>query len=330
VFPYNRDTRVLANRYSIEGLLGKFTLSTVHSSMLSHLVEPRSVMSMTERSPWKSMCVDEYAALEIAMGAKLVKSGGVWWREVRPFFYRPLLPFREFDPKELKCPPLALVGGAQHAVPNGTTSNSRMNFLIFEDPHSYSMESLTQGSRRHIRRAMSTFTVKPIDLDELIAGGHSVYLSFYERTKYRYKSERTEQRHFDSWANRLFRFPKVQVHGAFRGSELKSVSVSYVVEDILFTPTFFSHTDALSEFVSELMLHSVREQAAGSDQIGLVFAASADMQRGLVDFYLLRGARVVSKPARLRVNPLALASVKIFNRAEYSKLRLCPESSDGQ
>jgi hypothetical protein len=205
-----------------------------------------------------------------------------------------------------------------------------MNFLIFNNPRTYSLENLTQTCRRHVRRAMRTFSVRPINLDELISAGHAVYLSFYERTKYRYKSERTEVRHFAAWARRLFSFPKVQVLGAFRGNELASVSVTYVVEQVLFTPTFFSRSEALNDFVSELMLHAAREQAAMSENVELVFAASADMQRGLDDFYLLRGASLVSKPARLRVNPLALVSVKILRRDEYLKFRLSNESANSQ
>jgi hypothetical protein len=294
------------------------------------LPESRRTMNSFERSTWESMSLDEYAQLESAMGAKLVKTQGVWWRKVRPFFYRPLFLLRELNPEKLKFPAPSLLGGAQHAVPPGAVANSRMNFLIFDNPRTYSLERLTQTCRRHVRRAMQTFSVRPIDLDELIRDGHPVYLSFYERTKYGYKSERTEPRHFAAWAQSLFSFPKVQVLGAFRGSELASVSVTYVVDQVLFTPTFFSRSEALNDFVSELMLHAAREQAAMSENVDLVFAASADMQRGLDDFYLLRGARVVSKPARLRVNPLALVSVKILRKDEYLKFRLSTESANGQ
>ena len=257
------------------------------------------------------------------MGANLVKSGGVWWRRVRPFFYRPLPPYRALDPEAVKCPPLASVGGAQHVVPEGSAANSRMNFLLFENPRGYSPEMLTQGCRRRLRRALSAFTVKPIgDLDSFIEAGHAVYVSFYERTKYAYKCERTNRSHFAAWAATLFELPKVKVLGAYRGTELASVSVSYVVDGVLLTPTFFSRSDALSDFVSELMLHSLRELAVTSDNVNTIFAASADMDRGLDDFYLMRGAQLVSKPALLHVNPLALRSVRVFRKNEYLKFRL--------
>ena len=43
------------------------------------------------------LSVDEYAAFQQNVGEKLVRLDGFWWRRVRPCFYRPLVPFREFS-----------------------------------------------------------------------------------------------------------------------------------------------------------------------------------------------------------------------------------------
>lgn len=42
---------------------------------------------------WRSMSIDEFAELEKACGSTVLNVGGVWWRRVRPFLYRPLNPF---------------------------------------------------------------------------------------------------------------------------------------------------------------------------------------------------------------------------------------------
>ena len=301
-------------------------ISHRHESPLMDLMAPFPIRSMAKMdeskiSPWSSMSVDEYAAFHGSMGQKVQKIGGVWWRRVRPFFYRPLLPYCELQPKQCICPPLSLIGGAQYLVPSGTASNSSVDFLLFQDPHTYSIEILSKKNRYCVRRAMKTFTVRPIVDPDTLISGHEVYLSFYSRTKYGYKSDRTDVRKFADWARSLFRFPKVRVHGAYRGEDLVSISVTYVVEDVLFLATLFSKTDALSQFVSDLMLHSLRVEAAESENIKSVFASMAGRERGLDEFYLLRGARLIRKPARLFISPLVLIPLKIFKRNEYLRLQ---------
>jgi hypothetical protein len=275
----------------------------------------------TDQWTWEIMSIDEYAALETAMGAKLVKTGNMWWREVRPFFYRPLLPYRALHADKRQYPALSRVGGVQHLVPEGAHANSGIDLLLFESPRTYSLGGLKEGSRYHIRRAMRTFSVRPIvHLEEFISKGHGVYVSFYERTRYSYKKERTDPQRFAAWARELFRFPKVRILGAFQGEELASVSVSYVVEGVLFTATFFSSSSALGEYVSDLMLHTIRENAAACEGVTLIFASTAGMERGLDDFYLRRGAKLVNRPALLKMNPLLLFLIKRFKKDDYAKL----------
>jgi hypothetical protein len=276
-------------------------------------------MDVTDK--WQSMTTSEYAALEIALGARLIATRNMWWRRVRPCFYRPLLPYCELSPGEVRPPLASLLGGVQHIVPAGVPANSHINLLLFDTPQAYSLESLRAGSRYHIRRAMRSFSVRPIvRLDEFISQGYAVYLSFYERTHYSYKKERTDRRHFAEWACTIFRFPKVRIYGAYHGEELASVSISYLVEEVLYTATFFSKSEALDEYVSDLMLHAIRERAAASENVRMIFAAHAGMERGLDEFYLRRGAKLVSKPARVTMNPLALKFLKTFRKDRYGKL----------
>jgi len=133
---------------------------------------------------WESMSADEHGFMQLAFGAKAFKRGGVWWRQVRPFFYRPLHPYRELPPETLAFPFGALIGGAQHVVPEEAKANSHLNLLLFEDLRDYSLERLTKNKRYQIRRATITFSVSRItDVDQFIAEAYPVYLSFYERTK---------------------------------------------------------------------------------------------------------------------------------------------------
>ncbi len=269
----------------------------------------------------QSMSADEFASLEKALGVNVLKVGSTWWREVRPYFFRPLPWFREFQPEDVTPPATAHIGGFQHLVPEGVKHNSMLKVLLFQSPQTYSLEKLSSNDRYHVRRAMRSFEVRQIsDLAMFIDNGHEVYVSFYNRTRYQYKKERLDKRHFAAWAETLFRFPKVQVCGAFSGEELMSVSVSYVVDHVLFTATFFSKSEALSEYVSDLMLHALRQRAADDGTIRMVYASMAGMERGLDEFYLRRGAQIISRPAVLRMNPVVLAALRTFKKQEFHKL----------
>jgi hypothetical protein len=274
------------------------------------------------------MSADEYAVFEKACGASVVNVGSQWWRQIRPYFYRPLPWFHELDPKKVTPPASSHLGGYQHLVAEGSAHNSNMKVLLFQSPQAYSLDKLSSNDRYHIRRAMKSFHLQPItDLARFIDQGHEVYLSFYHRTHYSYRNDRVEKKNFASWAETLLRFPKVQVCGAFSGDMLMSVSVAYVVEHVMFTATFFSRSEALSEYVSDLMLHCLRERAAQDDSIRLVYASMAGMERGLDQFYLRRGAQVVAKPAMLRLNPIIRAALKTFKKQEYQKLGYVESSS---
>jgi hypothetical protein len=44
------------------------------------------------------------------------------------------------------------------------------------------------------------------------------------------------------------------------------------------------------------------------------------MERGLDDYYLRRGAKLVSKPALLSMNPVLMHFLKSFRKQDYVKL----------
>ena len=49
----------------------------------------------------EQMSVAEYARVQALRGQKTVQVGAVYWKEVRPHFYRPLLPYVSLDPKRV-------------------------------------------------------------------------------------------------------------------------------------------------------------------------------------------------------------------------------------
>ncbi len=265
--------------------------------------------------------VQEYAAIEMAFGQKIINLNNVYWRRVRPFFYRPILPFVEYPPESVAIPRAIFLGGAQHAVPRPEIANSSMNFLMFDDLQRYFIDSLDYNRKRQIKLASKHFVIRPIyEVEEFKDKGYKVYLDFYERTHYSYKSERRKQSHFFQWADTLFGFSKAIVLGGYSNTDLSAISVSYLVEDVLIYATFFCTTASLRLYVSDLMLHSIREWAGKFKNIRYIFTGMYYPAKGTVDFYLLRGCKIIRKPALYRINWLTLFLLRTLMPKEFERL----------
>jgi hypothetical protein len=269
------------------------------------------------------MSADEYADFQRTQGDRLIKVKGVYWKRMRPCFYRPLLYFREHPATSVSAPWSSLFGAFQHAVPSSETANSFLNMLIFEDPGAYSLQSLTWQRRKQVKLAAKEFTIRRVDDErEFKEKAYPIYLSFYDRCQYKYYTERRSKEIFSRWADSLFRSPKVVVLGGYRDGELGGITVTQWVEDTLMYSTMFSDTASLKMHINSLMLHSVRAAVAGCPHIRQIFAGpyKYDAARGVDDFYLVRGCKLIRKPALLRINPLARAALNRCRPKEYAKL----------
>jgi len=271
---------------------------------------------------WQEMAAGEFAAFEQLLDPHIVLRNDVYWRQVRPFFYRPLLPFRELVPAAVKPPPLARLGGFQHAVPPGERANSCLNLLLFENAEAYSLEQLDYNRKRQVKQAAKQFVIRPVaDVREFKEQAYPVYLSFYERTHYQHGAQRQNRAFFFQWAEDLFQLPKVVILGGYRKGMLEGVSVSLLVEETLCYAMFFCNSESLRAGLSDLMLHTVRDAAAQSRRVKQIFSGMYKGGNGLDDFYLLRGCQVVRKPALLNVNPLAAFFLKHFLSRYYAHMR---------
>jgi hypothetical protein len=274
--------------------------------------------------PWQPMTAEELARFRCASGERIIRSHGVFWRQVRPFFYRPLLPFQEYQPELAGAPAVAFLGGFQHAVPSGVRTNSFLNLLICDNLKSYSLGGLQREERRQIRRAAEAFTVSPVtDVKEFKANAYAVYRSFYERTQYEFKSERRYENNFSRWAQALFQNPKVIILGAYdQNRQLVAIGVWYLVADTLIYSTFFCETKSLKMHVAGLMLHTMREAAAGHPDLTQIFVGNYKFSAaaGVDKFYFERGFKLIRKPAWLQLNPLVKSGLKHFAPAQYGRL----------
>lgn len=273
-------------------------------------------MGLTELS------LEEYLALELGNGETVVERDGVYWRAVRPFFYQPLMMFAEYPAGKISGPGSSWMGGWQHAVPAGGESNSFIRLLMFENAQAYSLET-TVGKRRRerLQTAIAHFKVRRIEnADQFVREAYTVYQDFYQRTGYQCIKDRSSVDGFRHWADRLFKSGKIYVCGAYSALGLDAVSVFFRYQHTLVFAALFSSTRSLEHWISDLMIHHARETAASDALIQNVFAGRYRGGGGVDQFYLLRGATVVSKPAYLRINSVADHLIAFVNPSAHRRL----------
>ena len=266
------------------------------------------------------MSPGEYAAMERELGAQVVERGGIFWRQVRPFFYRPVLPVQEFSRSEVKDS-FNWPNGFQHALASGEPANSQMNFIMLDGLRDYSVDSLGRRRKQLMRSASQIFQVRPLrDLREFKAQGFRAYRSFYERTGYTHRADRKDEAKFHEWAEKVFSHPKVILLGGYGPEGLIGVSRSYLVGRTLVYATLFCETNSLKKNLGELMFHELRMLAAQTPGIQEIFVRSYQTGNSLDQYYLLRGCKLVSKPSRLEMSAVIGAGIKWFLPKQHALL----------
>jgi hypothetical protein len=268
----------------------------------------------------QQMTVDEFAELRIALGDRVKKFGTVYWVR-RGLFFRPLLPYEACPVGESDLPSTQ-IGGFQCVVSAPSEANSVMKFLMLDEVSDYALDKLKHDRRLLIKNAAKQFAIRLVqDRNQFKTQGFQVYCSFYERTRYRYKRERVRRRNYEHWADSVLRSRKTLILGGYdQSEELRAISLSYWVADTLSYVSFFADTVALQNGVGELMFHRLRDLASKTPGIRQIFVRRYQGGNGMDKYYLLRGAKLVTKPCKLQLDPISKWILKSCFPAKYAQL----------
>ncbi len=266
------------------------------------------------------MTNDEYAAFQQTNGIKTHKINDSWWAEVKPYFFRPLLPWKVIKPGSVTYPSKSIIGGIQHAVPAESSFNSRLNMFFLDDLQNYSLDGVCKKRRYKIKKGMSNFTINQItDCSYFKEHAYHIYIDFYSRTHYGYKKERVQQTRFNAWADTLFQNPKLLILGAWHQEQLCAVNTSFMVEDVIIGASYFTTTSSLSLGVSDYIMHFIREAAAKSTATR-IFYGWATGERGLDDYKRALGCELVQLPAWYQINPAVVFLTKLSKKYNMNKI----------
>jgi hypothetical protein len=267
------------------------------------------------------MNIDEYAQLEQKTGSRLIKKGDIWWRQVRPFFYRPLLPFESFEyQKIVRCFPSWQI--IQFPVKEKSRVNSQLNMIVFDDIQSYQIDTLRKDRRRDIRKAIKNgISIQRIrEPDPFIAQAYPVYQSFYKRTHYSYQKSRNQLQAFGEWVYTQLAFPDVYLLGAYLEEELIAIETVCLVDNALIGKSMINSQKSIPLRAQDLLLHYTREELAQKLNVDLIFTGMIVRDQGVNNFKLWRGGKIASVPSHLRMPSPVKFLLKRFRKSEYTFL----------
>jgi hypothetical protein len=270
---------------------------------------------------WPIMSEDEFARVEADSGNTVILRGGVWWRKVRPLFFRPLMPFQTYRPEAVEGA-FGPFTGTQHAVEPDQPFNSHFNLVIWDRLQEYTLSGATQHTRSKIRKALENRIelVPVLDPEAFVGEAYPVYRSFFSRTRYGFQSERQDRKGFEAWARKLLSHPKLLVLTAIREKKTVSIYISCRVGNAVVLKAAINSEEALRIHAPDLAIHHYREQASKIPEIRFLYDSFYQEHESVNTFKIRRGARVAAFPARLRIPAAFEVLLKFFRKNDYRQL----------
>ncbi len=168
---------------------------------------------------------------------------GVWWEEVKPFFYTPAAPALAIEKGSSAPNPLLALGGYRHQLPAEEGANGWVVANEIPDLRAYRLEDLRSMVRHNIRRGLRRLRIaKVTSLDDLLRDGYEIYKGWLEGHS-GVLTKRSSPEMYSRWISRVHAHPYQLVLGAYDDRRL----VSFIIgESIMGTANIamcFTHPD---------------------------------------------------------------------------------------
>lgn len=202
----------------------------------------------------EAMTEQEYAEQEQSMGARVHLHRGVWWREVYPFYYKPVFEVRELSLGESSPSAWRSLLGYSHVVKQPASGNRSMEYMVMSgvDLASFALNKLRDAKRAQVRKGLRSLTIRELEAaDPVLEDLRAINIAQANRQQAKsgfglaadyYTQHRRE---WEDEHRRLFALPKRGKWGAFAEGKLVAYAVAFIVADTGFISAVKSHTDYL-------------------------------------------------------------------------------------
>ena len=189
------------------------------------------------------MSVEEAVTAARKVESRFHYSRGVWWEEVKPFFYSPAAPAQTFERGSSAPNPLLAIGGFRHLVPASASANGSVTFNEIPDLRSYRLEDLRSMVRHNVRRGLRRLRIARVTkLRDLLGDGYEIYRGWAERHT-GVRTRRSSPEVFARWITRVHAHPHQLILGAYDGERLVSFIIGESIQGTANIAMCFTHSD---------------------------------------------------------------------------------------
>lgn len=256
-----------------------------------------------------------------SLGERLHEHDGVWWRERRPFFWRPAMELEAVERGRARPNRFRALVGFGHRVRDWRDANQRRTFLLYErsDAAPFTMESLSSNRRNQVRRGFRRCDVRRIEaLGPVLEDLREINISARERTGVGrptdyYRGAAVEWRRK---IEKIFALPERDWWGAFVDGRLVAYYHSYVVEDSLIVDTAKAHTQYLDHYPVAGLLFTVMDDALNRKGVRWINYGGLTLgDEKLTVFKESYGFRKVEIPMWIELTPVFRLAARIAGQA---------------
>jgi hypothetical protein len=267
-----------------------------------------------------SMTVEELIHADTKVESRFHFYKGIWWREVKPFFYQPAAFTTEVLPGSCAPKPWIALGGYYHMVPQGAFSNGRIVVNEVPDLAEYRLEKLKKQARYEIRRGLSLFRISQVkDCNELLNEGYDIYRDWEQRTR-GVRVKRSHGHIFHRWIEGMFRHPHKLILGAYFQERLAAFIVAHAAMGVADLSKAFSHSAFHQYSPTSALIYAYIHICAASPNIHTACDGLRSTKDSLQRYKGKLGFVHVSHPAFICLRPALRPLVRWCLPVQYRRL----------
>jgi hypothetical protein len=266
-----------------------------------------------------NMSAAEVVAADRKLGMKFHLSGGIWWREVKPFFYQPAMITTRIAPGAASPHLWSALGGYYHMVPDGADTNGAVTANEISDPVGYDLKSLKR-KRGQIQRALAAFRIQPVtSLQDLLTSGYDVYVDWEQRIG-DVRTKRSNPQAYRRWITSVLEHPHGLILGAYVGNRLAAFMTIYAMDGVANCSKIFAHSEFHQQTPSSALLYAFVKIAGNNPEIRRVWHGLRHTNANLQRYKAVMGFDLVSYPAYILLRAGIRPLVRWCFPSEYQRL----------
>lgn len=267
-----------------------------------------------------NMTVEELVEADRQVDSRFYLSEGIWWREVKPFFYQPAFFMTRIMPQQARPKFWRAMGGYYHMVPDGSESNGIVVVNEISEPSKYGLQSLSTNTRSQIRRGLARCKIcRVTGLDHLLKEGYRIYLSWEQRTP-EVRVRRSDPVTFRDWMTRTFGHPYTIILGAYYEERLISYVIFYAAEGVADLFNSFTDVTYTNLYPSVALLYAYIVIAGQNPAIHKVCHGLRSHKDSLENYKAKFGFQHVVYPAYIKLRAPLRPLVKWLMPNQYRRL----------